>query len=96
MQKVKLFLHILGLFLGALELILRAGASVKKKLSSMQTTFGTVFTKTFKYQKSCNLGFYYFHTSDSAPIRDSSLIWMAILQLRHLYIQIYIPTDSSY
>lgn len=56
MQKVKLFLHILRLFLGALELILRAAASVKKKLSSMQTTFGTVFTKTFKYQKQLQPG----------------------------------------
>lgn len=45
-----------NVFLGALELILRAGASVKKKLSSMQTTFGTVFTKTFKYQKQLQPG----------------------------------------
>lgn len=75
----------------------RSQCQKETAVSSMQTTFGRSLLKPLNTRSSCNcLESYYFHISDSTPTRGSSLIWMAILQLRHLYIQIHIPTDSSY
>lgn len=75
----------------------RSQCQKETAVSSIQTTFGKSLLKPLNTRSSCNcLRSYYFHISDSAPARGSNLIWMAVLQLRHLYIQIHIPTDSSY